>query len=92
MGLTVVALYLFTRDRWPLELTSLGLLALMAVGFASTAKKLSSGVLSHNLPSIRPTGSSAPVCTSPWPSTIRAHTAIKASWAKPANRCNGSND
>ena len=34
MGLTVVALYLFTRDRWPLELTSLGLLALMAVGFA----------------------------------------------------------
>lgn len=34
MGLTVVALYLFTRDRWPLELSSLGLLALMAVGFS----------------------------------------------------------
>ena len=34
MGLTVVALYLFTRERWPLELTSLGLLALIAVGFS----------------------------------------------------------
>ncbi|MEQ8859383.1 MAG: SLC13 family permease [Pseudomonadales bacterium] len=34
MVLTVVALYLFTRDRLPLEVTSLGLLAVLAVGFA----------------------------------------------------------
>jgi len=34
MALTVVALYLFTRDRLPLEITSLVLLAVLAVGFA----------------------------------------------------------
>lgn len=34
MAMTVVALFLFTRDKWPLEITSLGLLALVAVGFA----------------------------------------------------------
>ncbi|MDH3644315.1 MAG: SLC13 family permease, partial [Gammaproteobacteria bacterium] len=34
MLLTVVALYLFTRDKIPLELTSLGLLAILAVGFS----------------------------------------------------------
>lgn len=34
MCLTVVALYLFTREKWPLEITSLGLLSVMAVGFA----------------------------------------------------------
>lgn len=34
MVLTVVALYLFTRERLPLEVTSLGLLALLTVGFA----------------------------------------------------------
>ncbi|HBD12314.1 MAG TPA: SLC13 family permease, partial [Porticoccaceae bacterium] len=34
MALTVVALYLFTRDKWPLELTSLGLLAVLTAGFA----------------------------------------------------------
>ena len=34
MVLTVVTLYLFTRDRIPLELTSLGLIALLATGFS----------------------------------------------------------
>ena len=34
MLLTVVALWLFTRDRIPLELSSLGLIALLATGFA----------------------------------------------------------
>lgn len=34
MALTVVALMLFTRDRLPLELTSLGLLATLLAGFA----------------------------------------------------------
>ncbi len=34
MLLTVVALWLFTRDRIPLELSSLGLIALLAVGFS----------------------------------------------------------
>jgi di/tricarboxylate transporter len=34
MVLTVVALYLFTRDRIPLELTSLGLIAVLATGFS----------------------------------------------------------
>jgi di/tricarboxylate transporter len=34
MALTVLALYLFTRDRIPLEVTSLGLVAILAVGFA----------------------------------------------------------
>ena len=34
MALTVVALYLFTRERLPLEITSLGLLAVLAVGFS----------------------------------------------------------
>jgi di/tricarboxylate transporter len=34
MVLTVVALFLFNRDQLPLEITSLGLLALMAVGFS----------------------------------------------------------
>jgi di/tricarboxylate transporter len=34
MVLTVIALVLFTRDRLPLELTSLGLLAVLLVGFA----------------------------------------------------------
>ncbi|RLA46423.1 MAG: SLC13 family permease [Gammaproteobacteria bacterium] len=34
MVMTVVALYMFTRERWPLEMTSLGLLAVIAVGFA----------------------------------------------------------
>jgi hypothetical protein len=34
MALTVLALYLFTRDRIPLELTSLGLVAVLAMGFA----------------------------------------------------------
>lgn len=34
MLLTVVALYLFTRDRIPLEMTSLGLLATLLAGFA----------------------------------------------------------
>ncbi|MDZ7670642.1 MAG: SLC13 family permease [Gammaproteobacteria bacterium] len=34
MALTVVALYLFTRDRLPLEITSLVLLAVLAVGFS----------------------------------------------------------
>jgi len=34
MLLTLLALFLFTRDRIPLELTSFGLLALLAVGFS----------------------------------------------------------
>jgi di/tricarboxylate transporter len=34
MILTVVALFLFTRDKWPLEITSLALLAFMATCFA----------------------------------------------------------
>ncbi len=34
MVMTVAALYLFTRDRIPLEITSLGLLAALALGFA----------------------------------------------------------
>ncbi len=34
MALTVVALFLFTRDKLPLEITSLGLLAVMTTGFA----------------------------------------------------------
>ena len=34
MVLTVLALYLFTRDRIPLELSSLGLIAILATGFA----------------------------------------------------------
>ncbi len=34
MALTVVALFLFTRERLPLELTSVGLLATLAVGFS----------------------------------------------------------
>jgi di/tricarboxylate transporter len=34
MALTVFALYLFTRDHIPLELTSLGLIAVLAAGFA----------------------------------------------------------
>ena len=34
MALTVIALYLFTRDRLPLEVTSLLILAVLAVGFA----------------------------------------------------------
>ena len=34
MLLTVLALYLFTRDRLPLELTSLGLLIALTVGFS----------------------------------------------------------
>jgi di/tricarboxylate transporter len=34
MALTVVALYLFSRDNVPLELSSLGIVALLAVGFS----------------------------------------------------------
>ena len=34
MSLTVITLYLFTRDNLRLELTSLGLLVLLAVGFS----------------------------------------------------------
>jgi di/tricarboxylate transporter len=34
MALTVAALYLFTRDRIPLEMTSVGLIAVLATGFA----------------------------------------------------------
>lgn len=34
MLLTVLALYLFTRERIPLELSSFGLLAILAVGFS----------------------------------------------------------
>ncbi len=34
MLMTVVALFMFTREQWPLEITSIGLLALIAVGFA----------------------------------------------------------
>ena len=34
MLLTVVALYLFTRDRLPLEMTSLGLLIALTLGFS----------------------------------------------------------
>ncbi|MGD8417220.1 MAG: SLC13 family permease, partial [Pseudomonadales bacterium] len=34
MALTIFALFLFTRDRIPLELTSLALIAVLAVGFA----------------------------------------------------------
>ncbi|HEY5647455.1 MAG TPA: SLC13 family permease [Pseudomonadales bacterium] len=34
MALTVFALFLFTRDNIPLELTSLGLIAMLATGFA----------------------------------------------------------
>jgi di/tricarboxylate transporter len=34
MAVTVLALYLFTRDQIPLELTSLALIALLATGFA----------------------------------------------------------
>ena len=34
MLLTIVALYLFSRDRIRLEISSLGLVALLAVGFA----------------------------------------------------------
>ncbi len=34
MLLTVVTLYLFTRERFPLEISSLGLIAVLAVGFA----------------------------------------------------------
>ena len=34
MVLTVFALYLFTRDSIPLELSSLGLIAVLATGFA----------------------------------------------------------
>ncbi len=34
LALTVLALYLFTRDRIPLELSSLGLICLLGVGFS----------------------------------------------------------
>ena len=34
MALTVVALYLFSRRRFPLELTSLGLIVVLTVGFS----------------------------------------------------------
>ena len=34
MSLTVITLYLFTRDKLRLELTSLGLLVVLAVGFS----------------------------------------------------------
>ena len=34
MVLTLIALILFTRDRIPLELSSLGLIAVLATGFA----------------------------------------------------------
>lgn len=34
MALTIVALYLFSRKDYPLELTSLGLIALLSVGFS----------------------------------------------------------
>jgi di/tricarboxylate transporter len=34
MALTVVALYLFSRRRYPLELTSLGLIVVLTVGFS----------------------------------------------------------
>jgi di/tricarboxylate transporter len=34
LALTVIALFLFTRDRLPLELSSLGLIAVLAAGFA----------------------------------------------------------
>ena len=34
MLLTVLALYLFTRDRLPLEMTSLGLLIALTLGFS----------------------------------------------------------
>ena len=34
MALTVLALWAFTRDRYPLEISSFGLLAVLAAGFA----------------------------------------------------------
>ena len=34
MLITVVALFMFAKDRWPLEITSLSLLVLLASGFA----------------------------------------------------------
>jgi di/tricarboxylate transporter len=34
MALTIVALYLFSRKRYPLELTSLGLIVILTVGFS----------------------------------------------------------
>ncbi len=69
--------------------TTIGVLLTNADSTPPTMRVSSSektGALPHRPDSIRPTGSSAPVRTKPWPNTIRAHTLISASWAKPAKK------
>ena len=62
--------------------TTIGVLLMNADNTAPTtsvAAKDKNGALPQKRPSNRPTGSSAPVVTNPWPSTMSAQTAINAS-------------
>jgi len=73
--------------------TTIGVLLIKAESRAPTTKVMSNdnaGIRPHNCPKTRPTGSNAPVLTKPWPSVIRAQTAISASWAKPRKNIIGS--
>ena len=67
--------------------TTIGVLLTKADSMPPTmrvSRREKTGALPHKPESKRPTGSNAPVRTKPWPKTIRAHTLISASWAKPA--------
>ena len=69
--------------------TTIGVLltkALRTAASTSVSNSDSCGQRPHSLDRIRPSGSSAPVRTSPCPATISAHTATNAWWPNPENR------
>ena len=66
--------------------TTIGVLFTTALSKAETINVIntdSNGLMAQIFAKPRPTGSSAPVRTMPYPTTIRPHTAINASWPKP---------
>ena len=69
--------------------TTMGVLFMNADNTAPTmsvARNDRNGALDHMRPSTRPTGSSAPVRTRPWPTTMSAQTATSASCPRPRKK------
>ncbi len=66
--------------------TTIGVLLTNALSIAPARRVTNSdkcGLNVHRRAKARPTGSNAPVRTSPWPAIISAHTATSASCPKP---------
>lgn len=81
-----------TPTRIGSSMTTIGVLfttALSAPATTMVKRSETTGAVCQTRARMRATGCSAPVVSSPFPSTMSAHTATSASWPKPAKRSDG---